>query len=54
MATVKVYDILMNNGDVLPDRIIQVRDGFDWQDVSEVMMDMSSEDIDSYSYQEIK
>ena len=54
MKNLRIYDILTEDGKTLADIQISMQEDFDWADVFDRLYDMTTEHIQSYSYQEIE
>jgi hypothetical protein len=53
MKNLRIYDILTEDGKTLSDIQLSVQEDFDWVDVFDKLYDLTSENVESYSYEEI-
>jgi len=53
MKTLRIHSILTESGGSLEDIILQVPVDYDWVMVFDMLMEKTSFEIDSYSYEEI-
>ena len=53
MKNLRIYDILTEDGKTLADVQLSVQEDFDWADVFDKLYDFTTENIESYSYEEI-
>jgi hypothetical protein len=53
MKNLRIYDILTEDGKSLADIQLSVQEDFDWVDVFDKLYDLTSESVESYSYEEI-
>jgi hypothetical protein len=54
MKNLRIYDILTEDGKSLAEIILSIQEDFDWADVFDKLYDFTTENIQSYSYEEIK
>jgi hypothetical protein len=52
MKNLRIYDIVTEDGKTLADIQLSVQEDFDWVDVFDKLYDMTSENVESYSYEE--
>lgn len=53
MKSLRVYNILTEDGASLNDVILQVPVDYDWVMIFDMLMQKTGMDVDSYSYEEI-
>ncbi len=53
MKNLRIYDILTEEGKTLADIQLSVQEDFDWVDIFDRLYDLTSESVESYSYEEI-
>ena len=53
MKNLRIYDIVTEDGKTLADIQLSMQEGFDWVDVFDKLYDFTTENIQSYSYEEI-
>ena len=53
MKNLRIYDILTEDGKTLADVQLSVQEDFDWADVFDKLYDFTTENVQSYSYEEI-
>jgi len=53
MKNLRIYDILTEDGKTLTDVQLSMQDDFDWADVFDKLYDFTTENVQSYSYEEI-
>lgn len=53
MKNLRIYDIVTEDGKTLADIQLSVQEDFDWTDVFDKLYDMTTENVESYSYEEI-
>lgn len=53
MKNLRIYDILTEDGKTLADIQLSVQEDFDWVDIFDKLYDLTSESVESYSYEEI-
>lgn len=53
MKNLRIYDILTEDGKTLADIQLSVQEDFDWVDIFDKLYDLTSENVESYSYEEI-
>ncbi len=53
MKNLRIYDILTEDGKTLADITLSMQEDFDWADVFDKLYDFTTENIQSYSYEEI-
>ena len=53
MKSLRIYNILTEDGSTLEDVILQVPIDYDWVMVFDMITEKTGIDIDSYSYEEI-
>jgi hypothetical protein len=53
MKNVKVYDIVTEDGIVLPDIQLEMHDDYEWIDIFRKLDELTGQDIDSYSSHEV-
>lgn len=52
MKNLRIYDIVTEDGKTLADIQLSVQEDFDWVEVFDKLYDMTSENVESYSYEE--
>jgi hypothetical protein len=53
MKNLRIYDILTEDGKSLAEITLSMQEDFDWADVFDKLYDMTTENVESYSYEEI-
>ena len=53
MKSLRIYNILTEDGSTLEDVILQVPVDYDWVMIFDMIMEKTGSDVDSYSYEEI-
>jgi hypothetical protein len=53
MKNLRIYDILTEDGKTLAEITLSMQEDFDWADVFDKLYDFTTENIQSYSYEEI-
>ena len=53
MKNLRIYDILTEDGKSLAEITLSMQEDFDWADVFDKLYDFTTENIQSYSYEEI-
>jgi hypothetical protein len=53
MKNLRIYDILTEGGKTLADITLSMQEDFEWSDVFDKLCDFTTENIQSYSYEEI-
>ena len=53
MKNLRIYDILTEDGKLLADVQLSMLEDFDWSDVFDKLYDFTTENIQSYSYEEL-
>lgn len=53
MKNLRIYDIVTEDGKTLADIQLSMQEDFDWADVFDKLYDFTTENIQSYSYEEI-
>jgi hypothetical protein len=53
MKNLRIYDILTEDGKTLAEITLSIQEDFDWSDVFDKLYDFTTENIESYSYEEI-
>ena len=53
MKNLRIYDILTEDGKTLVEITLSMQEDFDWADVFDKQYDFTTENIQSYSYEEI-
>jgi len=53
MKNLRIYDIVTEDGRTLADIQLSMQEDFDWADVFDKLYDFTTENVESYSYQEI-
>jgi hypothetical protein len=53
MKNLRIYDIVTEDGKTLADIQLSMQEGFDWADVFDKLYDFTTENVESYSYEEI-
>jgi hypothetical protein len=53
MKNLRIYDILTEDGKTLADIQLSMHEDFDWADVFDKLYDFTTENVESYSYEEI-
>jgi hypothetical protein len=53
MKNLRIYDIVTEDGQTLADIQLSMQEDFDWADVFDKLYDFTTENVQSYSYQEI-
>ena len=54
MKTLRIYDILTEDGKNLAEMTLSMQEDFNWADAFNKLYDFSTENVQSYSYEEIK
>ena len=53
MKNLRIYDIVTEDGKTLADIQLSMQEDFEWMDIFDKLYDMTSESVESYSYEEI-
>ena len=53
MKNLRIYDIVTEDGKTLAEITLSMQEDFDWADVFDKLYDFTTENIQSYSYEEI-
>jgi hypothetical protein len=53
MKNLRIYDIVTEDGKTLADIQLSIQEDFDWVDVFNKLYDFTTENVQSYSYEEI-
>jgi hypothetical protein len=53
MKNLRIYDILTEDGKTLAEITLSMQEDFDWADVFDKLYDFTTENVQSYSYEEI-
>ena len=53
MKNLRIYDIVTEDGETLADIQLSMQEDFDWADVFDKLYDFTTENVESYSYEEI-
>jgi hypothetical protein len=53
MKNLRIYDIVTEDGRTLADIQLSMQEDFDWADVFDKLYDFTTENVESYSYEEI-
>ena len=53
MKNLRIYDIVTEDGKTLADITLSMQEDFDWADVFDKLYDFTTENVESYSYEEI-
>jgi hypothetical protein len=53
MKNLRIYDIVTEDGKTLADIQLSMQEDFDWADVFDKLYDFTTENVQSYSYEEI-
>lgn len=53
MKNLRIYDILTEDGKSLAEITLSIQEDFGWADVFDKLYDFTTEDVQSYSYEEI-
>ena len=53
MKNLRIYDIVTEDGKTLADIQLSIQEDFDWADVFDKLYDFTTENVQSYSYEEI-
>jgi hypothetical protein len=54
MKNLRIYDIVTEDGKTLSDIQLSMQEEFDWVDVFNKLYDLTSENVESYSYEEVR
>jgi hypothetical protein len=54
MKSVKVYDILTEDGRTLADIQLEMHDEYEWVDIFHKLDEITGQDVDSYSSHEVE
>jgi hypothetical protein len=54
MKNLRIYDILTEDGKTLAEITLSIQEDFSWDDVFDKLYDFTTENVQSYSYKEIK
>jgi hypothetical protein len=53
MKNLRIYNILTEDGKTLAEITLSMQEDFDWADVFDKLYDFTTENVQSYSYEEI-
>lgn len=53
MKNLRIYDIVTEDGKTLAEIQLSMQEDFDWSDVFDKLYDFTTENIQSYSYEEV-
>jgi hypothetical protein len=53
MKNLRIYDIVTEDGKTLAEITLSMQEDFDWADVFDKLYDFTTENVESYSYEEI-
>ena len=53
MKNLRIYNIVTEDGKTLADIQLSMQEDFDWADVFDKLYDFTTENVESYSYEEI-
>jgi hypothetical protein len=53
MKNLRIYNIVTEDGKTLADIQLSMEEDFDWADVFDKLYDFTTENVESYSYEEV-